>query len=119
MRGSVFAVIIDSISTVIFCFTAVAILSISSSDKDKCGITEDCSIALILTDKHLVRINPTKTDLVPLTRKATNFELNMGANSIEQTNETKHLGLMICFHHGMLFLYNLKFDGRFVLENIS
>ena len=51
-------------------------------------------IALILTDKDLVRINPTKTDLVPLTRKATNFELNMGANSIEQTNETKHLGLM-------------------------
>jgi hypothetical protein len=31
---------------VIFCFTAVAILSISSSDKDKCGITEDCSISL-------------------------------------------------------------------------
>ena len=51
-------------------------------------------IALILTDKDLVRINPTKTDLVPLTRKATNFELNMGDNSIEQTNETKHLGLM-------------------------
>jgi hypothetical protein len=43
---------------------------------------------------YLVRINPTKTDLAPLTRKATNFELNMGANSIEQTNETKHLGLM-------------------------
>jgi hypothetical protein len=51
-------------------------------------------IALILTDKDLVRINPTKTDIVPLTRKATNFELNMGDNSIEQTNETKHLGLM-------------------------
>lgn len=31
---------------------------------------------------------------MPLTRKATNFELNMSANSIEQTNETKHLGLM-------------------------
>jgi hypothetical protein len=31
---------------------------------------------------------------VPLARKATNFELNMGDNSIEQTNETKHLGLM-------------------------
>jgi hypothetical protein len=44
---------------------------------------------LQVTDKDLVRINPTKTDLVPLTRKATNFELNMGANSIEQTNETK------------------------------
>jgi hypothetical protein len=40
------SVIIDSISTVIFCFTAVAILSISSSDKDKCGITEDCWISL-------------------------------------------------------------------------
>jgi hypothetical protein len=51
-------------------------------------------IALILTDKDLVRINPTKTDIVPLIRKATNFELNMGDNSIEQTNETKHLGLM-------------------------
>lgn len=36
-------------------------------------------IALILSDKDLVRINPTKTDLVSLTRKATNFELNMGA----------------------------------------
>jgi hypothetical protein len=51
-------------------------------------------IALILTDKDLVRINPTKTDIVPLIRKATNFELNMGDSSIEQTNETKHLGLM-------------------------
>ena len=49
-------------------------------------------IALILTDKDLVRINPTKTDIVPLIRKATNFELNMGDSSIEQTNETKHLG---------------------------
>jgi hypothetical protein len=39
--------------------------------------------ALILTDKNLVRINPTKTNIVPLTRKATNFELYMGANSIE------------------------------------
>ena len=48
-------------------------------------------IALILTDKDLVRINPTKTDIVPLIRKATNFELNMGDSSIEQTNETKHL----------------------------
>jgi hypothetical protein len=28
------------------------------------------------------------------TRKATNFEPNMGDNSIEQTNETKHLGPM-------------------------
>ena len=27
--------------------------------------------------------------------------------------------LSICFHHGMLSLYNLKFDGRFVLEYIS
>jgi hypothetical protein len=51
-------------------------------------------IALILTDKDLVRINPTKSDIVPLTRKATNFDLNMGANSIERTNETTHLGLM-------------------------
>jgi hypothetical protein len=40
-------------------------------------------IALILTDNDLVRINPTKTDIVPITGKATNFELNMGANSIE------------------------------------
>jgi hypothetical protein len=27
--------------------------------------------------------------------------------------------MVFCFHHGMLSLYNLKFDGRFVLEYIS
>lgn len=60
------------------------------------GIRQGAKLSTMLYKRYkdLVRINPTKTDLVPLTRKATNFELNMGANSIEQTNETKHLGLM-------------------------
>ena len=69
------------------CAYNIAILSCSKHEAQ--ALLE---IALILTDKDLVRINPTKTDLAPLTRKATNFELNMRANSIEQTNETKHLG---------------------------
>jgi hypothetical protein len=73
-----------------FCADDIAILACSKHEAQ--ALLE---IALILTDKDLVRINPTKTDLVSLTRKATNFELNMGANSIEQTNETKHLGLII------------------------
>jgi hypothetical protein len=43
---------------------------------------------------ELVTINPSKSDLVPLTKSHTQIDINLGENRITQKDQTKHLGLI-------------------------
>jgi len=45
-----------------------------------------------ITSKDLVKINPSKSELVPLTKRHSDFSLHMNTEEIKQT-ETKHLGI--------------------------
>ena len=47
-----------------------------------------------LTSNDLTRINPSKSELVPLTKVKNNFSVYLGDNNIENKDETKHLGLI-------------------------
>ena len=46
-----------------------------------------------ITSKDLVKINPSKSELVPLTKRHSDFSLCMDTEEIKQTTETKHLGI--------------------------
>jgi hypothetical protein len=45
-----------------------------------------------ITSKDLVKINPSKSELVPLTKRHSDVSLHMNTEEIKQT-ETKHLGI--------------------------
>jgi len=47
-----------------------------------------------LTSNDLTQINPSKSELVPLTKVKNDFSVYLGDNKIENKNETKHLGLI-------------------------
>ena len=46
-----------------------------------------------ITSKDFVKINPSKSELVPLTKRHSDFSLRMDTEEIKQTTETKHLGI--------------------------
>ena len=46
-----------------------------------------------ITSKDLVKINPSKSELVPLTKRHSDFSLRMDTEEIKQTTETEHLGI--------------------------
>jgi hypothetical protein len=46
-----------------------------------------------ITSKDLVKINPSKSELVPLTKRYSDCSLRMDTEEIKQTTETKHLGI--------------------------
>lgn len=50
-------------------------------------IVQDC------TSKDLTTINPTKSELVPLTKIQRNYNVQLGNDKISQTDDTKHLGI--------------------------
>jgi hypothetical protein len=43
-----------------------------------------------ITSKYLVKINVSKSELVPLTKRHSDFSLRMDTEEIKQTTETKH-----------------------------
>jgi hypothetical protein len=47
-----------------------------------------------LARNDLTQINPSKSELVPLTKVKNNFSVYLGDNNIENKDETKHLGLI-------------------------
>lgn len=47
-----------------------------------------------LASNDLTQINPSKFELVPLTKERNNFSVYLGDNNIENKDETKHLGLI-------------------------
>ena len=47
-----------------------------------------------LTNMDLVTINPSKSDLVPLTKSHSQIDISLGENRITQKDQTKHLGLI-------------------------
>lgn len=47
-----------------------------------------------ITNRDLVKINPTKSDLVPLTKSSNVTSVFLGNEEITQKAETKHLGIM-------------------------
>ena len=47
-----------------------------------------------LTSNDLTRINPSKSELVPLTKVKNNFSVYLRDNKIENKNEANHLGLI-------------------------
>ena len=46
-----------------------------------------------ITSKDLVKINPSNSELVPLTKRHSDFSLCMDTEEIKQKTETKHLGI--------------------------
>jgi hypothetical protein len=46
-----------------------------------------------ITSKDFVKINVSKSELVPLTKRHSDFSLCMDTEEIKQTTETKHLGI--------------------------
>jgi hypothetical protein len=58
-----------------------------------------------------VKINPSKSELVPLTKRHSDFSLRMDTEEIKQTTETKHLGIKRNNKNNIGSLYQMPF-GR-------
>ena len=69
------------------CADDIAILGTSGELQALIDIVEHC------TKRDFVKINPSKSDLVPLMKTDHNIKLHLGNDEIIQKEETKHLGI--------------------------